>query len=44
MNPKQTICEGSVNWVNLDQYRIHWQLYVDLYLHLQGPHKVLLSR
>ena len=25
MNPKQNICVGNVNLVNLDQYRINWQ-------------------
>jgi len=24
MNPKQTVCERNVNWVNLAQNRINW--------------------
>jgi hypothetical protein len=43
MNPKHTVCEGNVNWVNLDQYRINWHRYVDLLFHLRGSHKVLLG-
>jgi hypothetical protein len=30
MNPKYTVWEGNVNWVNWAQNRINWQPYVDI--------------
>ena len=44
MNPKQTVCEGNVNWVNWAHNGFNWHRYVDLLFHLRGPHKVFLSR
>jgi len=44
MNPKHTVCEGNVNWINLAQNRINWHRYVDLLFHLKCSYKVLLGR
>jgi len=44
MNPKQTLCEGNVNWGNLAQNGIKWHPYVDLFFQLWGPHSLLLGR
>jgi len=44
MNPKQTVCEGNVKWVNWGLNWINWHRYVDLLFHIQFSHKVLLRR
>ena len=44
MNPKQTVCEGNVNWGNLAQNGINCQPICRLIFHFRVPYKELLGK
>ena len=44
MDPKHTVCEGNVNWVNVAHNGINWRRNGDLLFYLQCSYNVLLGR